>query len=175
MSTDYQPRVITPAAEPGQVRRVGCLEIPANRAERVRPEPAPMIEGEVLTLERRPDGRMLCYCDTWPAKGSGCAMCRWQGSPACPSRFDDAYKPKTKPGPKPNATKPANRERNRASTWEKYREHYLIANMTPASAEALRARWRKKSRERWAKRKTERQPADNIPKNTNELTEDNPA
>ncbi|MFA4972957.1 MAG: hypothetical protein WC683_10105, partial [bacterium] len=94
--TDYTPQVITAPTVPGQVRKVGHLEIPANRFERIGPDPLPPLNVAVVEIERTPEGRLLCYRHNGRrAQGTGCAGCKWSCTTLCASRFDAAYQVET--------------------------------------------------------------------------------
>jgi hypothetical protein len=101
MGADYQPRVIIAPAEPGTVRRVGCIEIPGTLRERTRPESeytAPL-DIRVEPLRHRPDGRMLCWTGDASKPGLGCNGCIRSGarggSKFCRSAYARAYAPES--------------------------------------------------------------------------------
>ena len=165
---EYGARVITAPAEPGQVRKVGHLEIPANRFERIGPDPLPPLDVELVQIERTPEGRLLCWRgDPW-MPGTGCNGCRFQGSrwgEGCVSRYEAEYAriPKQPRPPRSRAIKPemtaaqkARRKELRRAYRRTYENKHLVANATPEEAEKIRAKWRLKAKRKNARRKAAR-------------------
>lgn len=172
------PRVITP--EPTSTTlRVGCLEIPTTLIGRLRKqrEDPPILSCDPLTIERRADGRLLCYIDAIPDNGTGCRGCKWseaRDSGACRFHYDAAYgnrplterkQPAVRVWPPRTAEQKERRRMLRRGYDKRFNNEHHIANLSPEDAEIQRAKWRrKKARQVHAKRMAKL--AGNIPPDT---------